>query len=387
MFFRPKPKIVNIPLSTLCVLWTDDQFQGGVDTRAESSITASDIAMEAIFIFPEITTFYNTYIVPYSVSKEALKIIVKLLKVLDEKGNCPSIVSDDPEAFKTLVSVTLVKHSLDVARNAFAINNKGKRVIRNNTADVLVAALAHDIGKIPDLVKLDRGISDHSFNCLTFMKPLLVGFTTGPAIMEAIKFLHVKPKERQGKVKEMTLLHILEEANAQARVTELKTVQNALLQDKPKDTKESASIQNISDENIEQTVAKQAEKQITITKSFIIETLKPVLAQSIDESFIFADRIFIHPAFLEQVMAQASNKQNISTDKLIETLGCKEAAQTFVIRRYAPRLEPEPLPITDSYISLNREMFGKLQKETFKKQKNLKIKKIKRVQPCDSKQS
>ncbi|MDO9566369.1 MAG: HD domain-containing protein [Candidatus Desulfaltia sp.] len=385
MFFRHKPKIINIPLSTLCVLWTDEQFQGDIGTGAESSITAPDIAIKTIFTFPEITTFYNTYIVPYSFHREALKVIIELLRVLNEKGSCPSVIKDDPEAFKSLVSVTLAEHSLNVARNAFIITNKGKRIIRNNTTDVLIAALAHDIGKIPDLVKLDYRISDHSFNCLIFIKPLFAGLTTGPAIMEAIKFLHVKQKERQRKVKDMTLLHILEEANTQARETELKSVQNALLQDKPKNTKECASIQNTSDKNTEQTVAKQDEKQIT--KSFIIETLKPVLAQSIDESFIFGNRIFICPAFLEQVMAQASNKQNISTDKLIETLGCKEAAQTFVIRRYAPRLEPEPLPITDSYISLNREMFGKLQKETFKKQKNLKIKKIKRVQPCDSKQS
>ncbi|MEA3428008.1 MAG: HD domain-containing protein [Thermodesulfobacteriota bacterium] len=384
MFFRHKPKIINIPLSTLCVLWTDKQFQGDIGTGAESSITAPDIAMEAIFTLTEITTFYDTYIVPYSVPAEALKVIIELLRVLDEKGSCPSIVNDDPEAFKSLVSVTLLEHSLAVAGNAFAINNKGKCVIRNNTADVLIAALAHDIGKIPDLVKLDRGISNHVFTCLTFMKPLLVSLTTGPAIMEAIKFLHVKPKERQEKVKEITLLHILEEANAQARATELKTAQNALSQDKPKNTKESASVQDISDKNTEQTAAKQAEKQIT--KSFIIETLKPVLAQSIDESFIFADRIFICPAFLEHVISRAADRQNISADKLTKTLGCEEAAQTFIVRRYGPRSEPEPQPVMHSYISLNREMFGKLQKETFKKQKRLKIKKVKAALPCDSKQ-
>jgi len=384
LFFRHKPKIINIPLSTLCVLWTDEQFQGDIGTGAESSITAPDIDIKTIFTFPEITTFYNTYIVPYSVPKEALKVIIELLRVLDEKGSCPSIVNDDPEAFKPLVSVTLVEHSLDVARNTFVINNKGKHIIRNNTADVLIAALAHDIGKIPDLVKLDYRISDHSFNCLVFIKPLFASLTTGPAIMEAIKFLHVKQKERQRKVKDMTLLHILEEANTQTRETELKTIQNSLLQDKPKNTKESASIQNTSDKNTEQTVAKQAEKQIT--KSFIIETLKPVLAQNINESFIFDNRIFICPAFLEQVISKAAGRQNISTDKLAETIGREEAAQTFIVRRYAPRSESQPQPVIHSYISLNREIFGKLPEETFKKQKNLKIKKVKAAQSCDSKQ-
>ncbi|MCK4500669.1 HD domain-containing protein, partial [Candidatus Babeliales bacterium] len=324
------------------------------------------------------------YIVPYSVSKEALRIIIELLRVLDEKGSCPSIVNDDPEAFKSLVSVTLVEHSLDVARNAFAINNKGKCVIRNNTTDVLIAALAHDIGKVPDLVKLGYRISDHSFNCLIFIKPLLAGLTTGPAIMEAIKFLHIKQKERQRKVRDMTLLHILEEANTQTRETELKTIQNTLLQANPKNTKDSASVQDISDKNTEQTVAKQDEKQIT--RSFIIETLKPVLAQSIDESFIFGNKVFICPAFWEQVISKAVGKQDISTDKLVEAFGCNEAAQTFVVRRYAPRSEPEPQPVIHSYVSLNREIFGKLPKEVFKKQKNLKIKIVKAALPCDSKQ-
>jgi len=384
LFFRHKPKIIKIPLSTLCVLWTDEQFHGDIGTGAESSITTPDINIKTIFTLPEITTFYNTYIVPYSVPEKSLKVILKLLRVLDEKGGCPSIVNDDPEAFKPLVSVTLVEHSLAVAGNAFAINNKGKRIIRNNTADVLIAALAHDIGKIPDLVKLDYRISDHSFNCLIFIKPLFADLTTGPAITEAIKFLHVKQKERQRKVKDMTLLHILEKANAQTRETELRSVQNALSQDKPKETKENASIQNTSDKNTEQSVAKQDEKQIT--KSFIIETLKPVLAQKIDESFIFGNRIFICPAFLEQVISRAAARQNISADKLTKTIGCKEAAQTFIVRRYGPRSESQPQPVIHSYISLDIEMFGKLPEETFKKQKNLKIKKVKAAQSCDSKQ-
>jgi predicted transcriptional regulator len=384
LFFRHKPKIINIPLSTLCVLWTDEQFQGDIGTGAESSITAPDIAIKTIFTFPEITTFYNTYIVPYSFHREALKVIIELLRVLDEKGSCPSVIKDDSETLKPLVSVTLAEHSLNVARNAFVITNKGKRIIRNNTTDVLIAALAHDIGKIPDLVKLDYRISDHSFNCLIFIKPLFAGLTTGPAIMEAIKFLHVKQKEQQRKVKDMTLLHILEEANTQARETELKSVQNALLQDKPKNTKECASIQNTSDKNTEQTVAKQDEKQIT--KSFIIETLKPVLAQSIDESFIFGNRIFICPAFFEQVISKAAGRQNISADELAETIGRKEAAQTFIVRSYAPRSESQPQPVIHSYISLNREMFGKLPEETLKKQKKLKIKKVKAAPSCKSKQ-
>jgi len=371
-------------LSTLCVLWTDEQSQGSTDTGAESFVTAPDAAIKTMFTSPEIAEFYNAYIVPCSATKEALKVIIKLLKILDEKGRCSSVVDDDPEAFKALISVSLIEHSLDTARNAFAMNNKGRRVIRSNTEDILIMALAHDLGKIPDLVKLDHGISNHVFTCLTFIKPLLADLTTGHAIMEAIKFLHVKSKERQGKIKNMTLLNILEEANAQARETELKTIQNTLLQDKPKDTKESASIQNTADKNTEQTVAKQDEKQIT--RSFIIETLKPVLAQSIDESFIFGDRIFICPPFLGQVISKASNRQNISTGKLIETLGCKEVVQAFVVGRYAPRSEPEPQPVKHRYIPLNREMFGKLQKETFKKQKNLKIKKVRAVQPCDSKQ-
>ena len=72
MFFRHKPEIINIPLSTLCVLWTDEQFQGDIGTGAESSIAAPDIAIKPIFTFPEITTFYNTYIVPYSVPEESI---------------------------------------------------------------------------------------------------------------------------------------------------------------------------------------------------------------------------------------------------------------------------------------------------------------------------
>ena len=80
-------------------------------------------------------------------------VIVKLLKMLDEDGGCPSVVRKNekeaenkypPDTFALLATVPLFHHTLQVARKCAAKVNQEVML-----PDILIVSLGHDIGKIP----------------------------------------------------------------------------------------------------------------------------------------------------------------------------------------------------------------------------------------------
>lgn len=83
------------------------------------------------------------------------EVCYNLLKLLDEEGDCPSVVnvSNDTEAswdtttYKLLSSVTLTDHTLRVAEKTVEILDEKQLVFV--IPDAMVTALGHDIGKLP----------------------------------------------------------------------------------------------------------------------------------------------------------------------------------------------------------------------------------------------
>jgi hypothetical protein len=80
-------------------------------------------------------------------------VIVKLLKMLDEEGDCPSVVRMNEheaekqfteDSFAMLATIPLYRHTLNVAQKCVA--KAGQEAI---LVDFLIVALAHDLGKIP----------------------------------------------------------------------------------------------------------------------------------------------------------------------------------------------------------------------------------------------
>jgi len=80
-------------------------------------------------------------------------VIVKLLKLLDEEGDCPSVVNMNPleaekkyskEAFSMLATIPLYLHTIQVARKFAAKVNQDVML-----PDIFIVSLGHDIGKIP----------------------------------------------------------------------------------------------------------------------------------------------------------------------------------------------------------------------------------------------
>jgi len=126
-----------------------------------------------------INTFYDQCVVPYTkVLQHAghLNTINALLFLLDQHGDCPSVVrlKEDREyqtiqnsrnIYDLLSKISLLDHSLNVAEQMIANLTKGKaKDPEMLTGKILVTALGHDIGKIPQLIaaqKYSKG--DHPY--------------------------------------------------------------------------------------------------------------------------------------------------------------------------------------------------------------------------------
>ena len=108
------------------------------------------------FTHEEITRFYNDIVEPQRLINGARKcVITKILKMLDTEGMCSSVVRGsnkikDPDTdygdstFMQLATVPLYMHSLAVAYKFISITSEEILL-----PTVLIAALGHDLGKIP----------------------------------------------------------------------------------------------------------------------------------------------------------------------------------------------------------------------------------------------
>lgn len=361
--FKSKIDTVRVPLEVLSVLWrtADDmkrdmypqgKITGQSQHTKDSHACETDRAAQHTnisFNSREIQGFYKKYIAQ-PIRGQALNVIIKLLQVLDEKGACPSIVRGDdetPEEYRCLDSVTLTEHSLNVARKGFDMLNTGRRIIRNNTTDVLIAALGHDIGKIPGLAH--KEVPGHTFSSMALLRPVLATLESGEKILETVRLLHAQDKDRKGGNKDLSILQILEQADIQARQAELKAVQV-----------KSAAQPNVCEGPAERPATLKARH---LARETLLQAMKPLLLKDVRQSFIFRDKVFLSPAFVKQVatkLAQGRGNQDFfqscTENQVVKLIGCAGAVRTFTVRFYKKRLKP----VTQEYISLNKEVFGDL---------------------------
>jgi hypothetical protein len=147
-------------------LRTKDMIEEGV----RSDIKALQEEPDKVIENKKLLNFYLK-IEPYLKSDEQNNIIVRLIMFLDKKGSCPSVASSAKDittaAFKqnfTMMKnvtqydifqqITLTDHTLHVCEEAYnALMEKIKERHEQQVfvSPVIIACLAHDIGKVPDL--------------------------------------------------------------------------------------------------------------------------------------------------------------------------------------------------------------------------------------------
>ncbi|MBU1420122.1 MAG: HD domain-containing protein [Proteobacteria bacterium] len=267
----------------------------------------------------------------------------QILKLLDQEGLCPSVVdihgdvegSWDDNTYRLLAQTTLLDHSLNVAEQVVQIlsDNKAWHVI----PDTMVAALAHDLGKLTSMRGYLYSLGEHP---LAAGRPLagIPGFNELPKkneILRAIKLHHKMPQGLLGKT--------LKKADQLARQKEL---EETVLQNETKSATAKKLTPNVETKRATQYVVtaawraqtdiygdkgeinqgkskSEAPKLMDISSWFdgvqFLEELKPYINKMFGRRFLAFSMPDGHVYFQVKVLEEVARKQ-------AEQGGCMEIA-------------------------------------------------------------
>ncbi len=189
-------------------------------------IEVKEVKEESITSFnnPIIQDFYLKYIEEATWFKKARlqkEVCLNILGLLDKEGDCPSVVNanDDVEAswdsntFTILGQVNLTEHTLNVAVEAvnLLLSEEAQHVI----PDTMVAALGHDLGKLPSIKSHLYSLGEHPLAAGRVLAEIasFKKLNKKQEISKAIKLHHKRPEGLLGKT--------LKKADQTARQNEL----------------------------------------------------------------------------------------------------------------------------------------------------------------------
>ena len=266
----------------------------------------------------------------------------RILKLLDKEGNCPSVVDIhgdvegnwDENTYRLLAQTTLLDHSLNVAEQVVQIlsDNKAWHVI----PDTMVAALAHDLGKLQSLRGYLYSLGEHP---LAAGRPLagIAGFNELPKKDEILRAVRLHHKMVQG-----LLGKTLKKADQLARQKELE--ETVLQEDTEKEVNENippdmaqpetknittaarqaqADIYNDNDAFDQEKSKSVAPKLMDISGWFdasqFLEDLKPYINKMFGRRFLAFSMPDGHVYFQVKVLEEVARKQ-------AQKAGCMEIA-------------------------------------------------------------
>jgi len=179
------------------------------------------------FSNPEMDTFFADWVENCAVVKgNKLAVIEAILSILDREGDCPSVVRKndtetdakyDQDVFALLATIPLWQHTLAVAR---AMAKKVTQEVM--LPDALIAALGHDLGKIPAHQEALYRTGDHPLVSLILLHqiPEFEAMPNREEISEAIRQHHLIKTGSP-------LAAALKEADRQVRLDEISRLTGA----------------------------------------------------------------------------------------------------------------------------------------------------------------
>lgn len=186
----------TIHISELSILWRNNQVVAPADDDLHLNHPRTKAFMERIREWAWFEKF-----------PQQKSVCAQLLKLLDQEGQCPSVVRVhgdveggwDENTYRLLAKTTLLDHSINVAEQVVQLlsANRAWHVI----PDTLVAALSHDLGKIESMRGFLYSLGEHP---LASGRPLsgIPGFRDLPKkeeILQAVKLHHKRPQGLLGK--------------------------------------------------------------------------------------------------------------------------------------------------------------------------------------------
>ena len=178
-----------------------------------------------------IDPFFSQHIEPYKQVlqyNEYYNSVLDVLTDLDKYGDCSSVVRDGSKSayarsenlYSLLSKISLLEHSLNVASETISIVNNGAF---GQDADMrrgmlLIAALGHDLGKIPELQENPNYTTgDHPIISQAELSRIMPdSVPERQKILDAVRDHHLRSKE--------FLTLIIKKADQQARAKEAKTL-------------------------------------------------------------------------------------------------------------------------------------------------------------------
>jgi len=170
------------------------------ETRKETEKSQDEThEISVAFRDPDLNAFYTENIRGKAgFPPQARQVVEGILKILDQEGDCPSVVNSHGEieanletgVYNRLARVTLREHALDTARAMLRLVDLGPM-----TPMAIIAALGHDLGKIPDYRQQLYSLGDHPVISVTILDkiPGFSGMPNRGEIITAIRDHHRKP--------------------------------------------------------------------------------------------------------------------------------------------------------------------------------------------------
>ena len=214
-----------------------DNIDTNNDNTQDNKPVQEEKQTDDLFSSTEYTEFYLNKLLPVfnKVSEEDkvnFEILLEIMKLLDEKGDCPSVVSDvegnnfrsekiaGKTSFDVLKQINLRKHTLNVAEEALKIVKEKYSQITPAVIKELIIAFAHDLGKLPDFRPKDYSMTAHPVVSAKKLEEYLEKTTfsekTKQMLIEAVEDHHKQPRNDYGK--------LLKQADQKAREKEKREI-------------------------------------------------------------------------------------------------------------------------------------------------------------------
>jgi len=174
-----------------------------------------------------ITLFYDRHVTPYLKTLESLGFlnpIKKILKILDDYGECPSVQEHDnsdrrywKKRYQELSKITLTEHTLNVAVELAGQKTTHSPEYAASMGRLLITGLGHDLGKIPEYRKGEtEDDRDHHLRSRDILDKLLPeNLRSRQEILKAVQGHHYSSDDPDA------LTTLLKKADQEARRKEL----------------------------------------------------------------------------------------------------------------------------------------------------------------------
>ncbi len=210
--------------------------------------------------YPEIRQFHAQWAAHPVVKEEKKAVIEGILSILDREGDCPSVVRKnsseaekkyDQMVFDKLATITLWRHSLDVAAHLAGAMTQAMLI-----PDALIAGLGHDLGKIPAYQDSLYRTGDHPIISVIVLNkiPGYESMSNRDEVSLSIRQHHLLNAES-------ALGRALKEADHQVRLVEISRLAPELSRAEGREAEKVVSSQKSSPQKRRQAEEKAKEKQ------------------------------------------------------------------------------------------------------------------------------